>query len=191
MGLGVLIDLQRLEVLELVEAQQAVLPELRIVDLAFFEQQLAADDLVACDGVALELDARDVEGLAFVDVDLKRNGLLGFVEDRFGDGAEVDIAELAVGLLQVVQPLPISVALNQSPSLTANVARSASPLVSYRLVAGKGDRSQAVAAALFDRHEDVDALAGAGTEGEPVETALVANLRLGVFDRGGVVALSR
>ncbi len=68
--LGVLFDLKRLEVFELVEAEQAVLPQLRVVDLAFFEQQLAADDAVAGNGVALELDARDVELLAFVDIDL-------------------------------------------------------------------------------------------------------------------------
>ena len=81
MGLGVLIHLERLEVLQLVEAQQAVLPQLRVVDAAFLQHQFAADDLVAGDGVALELDARDVEGLAFVDVDVERDGLLLIVED--------------------------------------------------------------------------------------------------------------
>ena len=80
--LGVLIDLERLEVFKLVEAQEAVLPKLGVVDLAFVEQQLAADDAVAGDGVALELDARDVELLAFVDIDLKGDSLLLFVDRR-------------------------------------------------------------------------------------------------------------
>ncbi len=57
MGLGVLIDLQRFEVLQLVEAEQAVLPQLGVVNRTFVEQQLAPDDAVARDGVALELDA--------------------------------------------------------------------------------------------------------------------------------------
>ena len=76
MGLGVLIYLERIEVLQLVEAQQAVLPELRVVDRTFVEHQFAADDLVAGDGVALEFDARDEELLAFVDVDFHRDGFL-------------------------------------------------------------------------------------------------------------------
>ena len=99
MGFGVLIDLERIEVVELVEAQQAVLPELGVVDLAFFEQQFATDDAVAGDGVALELDARDIEGLALVDVDVEGDGLLRFVEAGLGNGAEVDVAQLTVGLL--------------------------------------------------------------------------------------------
>ena len=128
-GLGVLIDLERLEVFELVQAQQAVLPKLGVVDLALVEQQFAADDPVAGDGVALELDTGDVELLAFVDIDIQRDGLLLFVVDRLGDGAEVDVAELPVGLLQISRPLPIRVALNQSPSLMAKVARRALTLV--------------------------------------------------------------
>ncbi len=62
--LGILIDLQRVEVVELVEAQEAQLPEVAVVNLAFFEEQFAADDEVAGDGVALELNPGDVEGLA-------------------------------------------------------------------------------------------------------------------------------
>ena len=68
---GVLVDLERVEVLELVEAEQALLPKIAVVDLAFFEQQLAADDGIAGDGVAGELDPRDVVRLAFIDVDVE------------------------------------------------------------------------------------------------------------------------
>ena len=96
MGLRVLLDFERLEVFELVEAEEAVLPQLRVVDLAFIEEQLAADYAIAGDGVALELDARDVELLAFVDVDLQGHGLLLLVVDGLGNGSEVDISELPV-----------------------------------------------------------------------------------------------
>ena len=58
-----------LEVLQLVQAQQAQLPQVAVVDLALFQRQFAADNLVAGGGVALELDAADVELLAFVQVD--------------------------------------------------------------------------------------------------------------------------
>ena len=66
---GVLLGLQRLEILQLVQAQQAQFPQIAVVDLAFFQRQLAADDLVARRGVALELDAPDKELLAFVQID--------------------------------------------------------------------------------------------------------------------------
>ena len=50
--------------------------------------------------------------------------------------------------------------------------------------------AQPVAVALFDRHQDVDALAVvAGTEGKPVQAAFVANLRLGFLDGGVGIAL--
>ena len=102
MGLGVLIDLERIEVFHLVQAQQAELPELRVVDRTLVEHQLAADDAVARNAVALELDARDEELLALVDIDIQRHGFLLLVGRQLGHGAEVDVAQAAVGLLQVV-----------------------------------------------------------------------------------------
>ena len=110
------------------------------------------------------------------------------VEDGLGDGAEVDVAQLPVGLLQVLQALadqrgvePVAVFDGEGGAQRLHVV--------HRLVAGEGDGAQPVARALFDGHQDVDALALVGPEGEPVESALVANLRLGLFDRGVVIAL--
>ena len=71
-GLRVALDvgrfflLQHFEVAELVEAQDAEIPELGVEHVAFVEQDLAADDLVARGGVAGEIDAADEELLAFV-----------------------------------------------------------------------------------------------------------------------------
>ena len=188
MGLGVLIHFERLEVFELVEAEQAVLPKLGVVDRALVEHQLAADDAVAGDGVALELDARDEELLAFVDVDVHRHGLLLLVGGELGDGAEVDVAEAAVGLFQVVEALadqrgvePVAVLDGEGGAQRLQVGDL--------LVAGEGDGAEAVAAALFNGHLNVDALALVGPEGEPVQSALVADLGLGLFDGGVRVAL--
>ncbi len=105
MRLGVLIDLEGLEVFELIQAQQAVFPQLGVVDLALIEEQFAANDAIAGNGVALELDTGDVELLALVDIDLQRDGLLLLVVDGLGDGAEVDVAERAVRLLQIFEAL--------------------------------------------------------------------------------------
>src|SRR5262249_12784725 len=57
LALRVLFGLQGLEVVELVEAQHAHIPQLGIEDLALLHQQLAPDHAVASGGVALELDA--------------------------------------------------------------------------------------------------------------------------------------
>ena len=87
-GLGVLVDLQRIEVFQLVEAQEAVLPQLGVVDRTLVQHQFAADDLVAGDGVALELDARHEELLALIDVDIHGHGFLLLVGVQLGHGAE-------------------------------------------------------------------------------------------------------
>ena len=188
MGFRVLVDLERVEVVELIEPQQAVLPELRVVDLAFFEQQFAADHAVARNRVAFKLDARDVELLAFVDIDDQRNRLLLVVVGQLGNRAKVDVAELPVGLLQVFEALADCGGIE--PVAVLDGERGAQALgVLHGLVAGEGDRSQPVALAFFNRHQDVDALASAGTEGEPVQAAFVANLRLRLFHRGVGVAL--
>ena len=98
-------SLQLLEVAELVQAQDAQLPKTVVVDVAFVEHDFAADDLVARGGVAREIDAADEELLAFVrgqrQIDLVRVG--DEVEVRLGD--EIDIAEFAVELAQVLEAL--------------------------------------------------------------------------------------
>ena len=188
MSLGVLFDLEGLEVLQLVKAEQAVLPKLGVVDRAFIEHELAANDPVAGDGVALELDARDEELLALVDVDVHRHGLLLVVGGELGDGAEVDVAQAAVSLFQVVQALADQ--RGAEPIAILDGEGGAQGLqVGDLLVAGEGNGAEAVAAALFNRHLDVDALALVRAEGEPVQPALVADLRLGLFDGGVRVAL--
>ena len=145
MSFGVLIDLERLEVFELVQAQQAVFPELGVVDLALVEEQLAADDAIAGDGVALELDTGDIELLAFVDVDLQRDGLLLLVVDGLGDGAEVDVAQRAVRLLQVFETLadeggvePVAVLDSEGGAKGLDIGDV--------LIPGKGDGAEPVAA---------------------------------------------
>ena len=99
----ILFRLQRLEILQLVQPQQAEFPQVAVVDLAFFQRQFAADDFVARRGVALELDAADVELLAFVEIDPQADGLLLVVGFGIGDGREVDVAQRGVGFAQVLQ----------------------------------------------------------------------------------------
>ncbi len=103
-GVGI-VRLQLFEVAQLVQAQKAELPKPRVVDLSFFEGDFAANDFVARGRVALELDAANVELLAFVDVDVEEDQLLLVVELGIGNRREVDVAVLAVGFAKVLQAL--------------------------------------------------------------------------------------
>ena len=103
-GVGI-VGLQLVEVSQLIQAQQAQLPEARVVDVAFFQRDLAPDHLVARGGVALELDAAHIELLAFVDVDVEKDQLLIVVELGVGNRSEVDVAQFAIGLAQVLDAL--------------------------------------------------------------------------------------
>ena len=99
MSFGVLVHLESLEILKLVEAQEAVFPQLGVVNGPFIEHQFTADHAVARNGVALKLNARYVERLAFVDINIPRDGFLIVVVGRLGDSAKVDVAEGAISLL--------------------------------------------------------------------------------------------
>ena len=107
---------------------------------------------------------------------------------QLGDGAKVDVAQASVGLLQVFQALADGRGVE--PVAVLDGEGGAQGLeVGDLLVAGEGDGAQPVAAAFFDGHLDVDALALARPEGEPVQSALVANLGLRLLDGGVGVAL--
>ena len=98
--------LQHFEIAELVEAQDAVVPQLGVEHVAFIEQDFAADDLIARGGVAGEIDAADEELLAFVggqrEIDLVAAVSAGC---EVGLGDEIDVAELAVELAHVLDAL--------------------------------------------------------------------------------------
>ena len=92
-GVGILFRIELFEVLELIQPQEAELPHLAVVGLAFFEGQFATDDLVARGGVAGEIDAAHEELLAFVggegEVDLVAAGELAR-SDEVSPGVTVE-----------------------------------------------------------------------------------------------------
>src|ERR1700735_161102 len=104
LDLGVF-GLERLEIIELVEAQQADFPEPVVEEIAFVEKYFAANDLVARGGIAGEFDAADEELLLLVEFQGQVDDLLVFhdVENRLG--GEIDVAVLTVELLIVVESL--------------------------------------------------------------------------------------
>ena len=186
--LHVLLGLQRVEVVQLVQAQQRQVDEPAVVHLALFHQHLAPDDLVAGDGVAAELDARHVERLALVDVHVQVDQLLGLIHARLRRADHVDEAALAVGLAQRLQPLaeerPIKVVAVLDREL-----RTQRLGVRVELVAGKRNAAQPIALALFHRNQDVHALAGGGMQRERVDAPGVAHVGLRLARVGLEVAL--
>ncbi len=105
MNFRILFRLQGLEEVQLVQAQQAQFPEAGVVNVAFFQGELAANHLVARRRVAGELNPAHVELLAFIHVDLQRDRLVLFVNLRVRNVGLIDVAQRAVGLAQLIQAL--------------------------------------------------------------------------------------
>src|SRR5205823_2527905 len=107
-GLGIALDvgrlafLQRFEVAELVQAENADVPEARVEHVAFVDKQLAADDLIAGGGVTAEIDAAHEELLAFIDRKRHIDGAVFRVRLKSGLADEIDESELAVKLAHVL-----------------------------------------------------------------------------------------
>ncbi len=105
MNFRILFRLQRLEVVQLVQAQQAHLPKSGVVHIAFFQGELAANHFVARRRVAGELNAAHEELLAFIHVDLQRDRLVLFVNLGIRNVGLIDVAQRAIGLAQFIQAL--------------------------------------------------------------------------------------
>src|SRR5262249_52384531 len=58
--------LQRFEIAELIQSEDRELPEARVEDIAFVDEQLASDNFIAGGRVAREIDTPNEELLAFV-----------------------------------------------------------------------------------------------------------------------------
>ena len=95
---GRLIGIELVEVVELVQAQDADFPGAFVEELAFVNQQFAADDFVARGGVAAEIDAPHVILLALVKLHGQIDALGLIVDLHLRFRHEVDEPVLAVDL---------------------------------------------------------------------------------------------
>src|SRR5579862_8363477 len=116
---------------------------MRVVDAPFLESQLAADHLVARRGIAHKLDAAHIELPSLVNVDLKEAKLLVVIPSGVRNGREVDVAELAVGLAQVVETLGNLLAA-EDVAIFQREHRSQRRGVRYRLIVLERDLAQTV-----------------------------------------------
>ena len=150
-----IVGLELIKIAELVQAQQAQLPVMRVVDLAFLQCDFAADDFVAGGGVALELDAAHVELFAFVDVERYVHDLLFVIETGVGNAGVVDVAILTVSLAQVLDALGHFFAAENVAILHRDKAAE-SGVVPDGFVVLEGNGAEAIAIPLLDGHGDVD-----------------------------------
>ena len=95
---------------------QAHVPSRRIENLAFFNHDFTSYHLVARRRVAGKCDPIHIKLTILVDVNGQIDHLLRFVEVLKRHGREVNVASLAVQLLQVVKTLP-------KPLLVENLPR--------------------------------------------------------------------
>src|SRR5712672_2421851 len=91
-----LVFLDSIEVIELVQTQDADFPGALVEELALVEKKLAADDFVAGSGIADKIDAADVVLLFFVKAQRDVNALGSIVDIKLRLGGEVDEAVLAI-----------------------------------------------------------------------------------------------
>ena len=136
----------------------------------------------------MELDTPDVKLLAFVQVNLQRNGLLLVVGIGIGHRREVDVAKGGVSLAQVLQALADLLRVKDVPVFDLELGAEGAR-VGNRLVAGKRDLFQAVLIALFHRHGDVDGFASLFVEWPIPRRGRIANLGLRIGDQRFEIAL--
>src|SRR6185437_16303055 len=187
MGFGILIHLQRIEVVQVIEPHDAQVPQLAVVNLAFLQRQFAADHIVARNGVALELNPGNVELFAFIDIDVEADRLVGIIEVRDRSSHEIDVSEGPVCFLEILQPFAelrgveiVSILLRKLGTQRLDIG--------HGFVAGEGNARQTIPAALINGHGDVNALALLGAEGEKRQTRLIPQMRLRISHAGANIA---
>ncbi len=101
-----LVFLDAVEIIELIQAQNADFPGALVEELAFIEEEFAADDLVASGGVADEVDAANVVLLLFGKAQGDVDALGGVVDIELGLRREIDEAVLAISFGVILHGFP-------------------------------------------------------------------------------------
>src|SRR5882762_6772384 len=170
-----LVFLDSVEVIELVQTQDADFPGALVEELALVEKKLAADDFVAGGGVADKIDAADVILLFFVKAQSDVNALRGVVDIKLGLGGEIDEAVLAIGFGVILHGFADfgggeDVAVFEGEDGPEGVDLKREGFIG--IGADDFQRSHVVALALFDGNGDIHrfAVATAGNRNAHAET---------------------
>src|SRR5208282_5112106 len=193
----VLVLLDDLEVVELIDPQNAELPEAVVEEVALVEQQLAADHLVARGGVAHKFDAADAVGLPQIELQGQVHHLGSLVHVRLRHRSEIDVAEISEEVLILLEGLAHllgreDVSLFQGKGVL-EVFGLENQLGVVRVRAANDEPAHAEAVALINFDGDVGGLAvmAANSRNGERDTAFVHvhGFELGLFDRHGEVAV--
>src|SRR5262249_22738255 len=109
---------------------------------------------VASRSVACELDATHKELLALIHINIEEDQLLVFVKAGIGNRGKVDVAQLAVGIAEILESFTYLFAAENIAILQRKEASQGFD-VSHCLVVFKGNPAQVVTLTLFDWHGDV------------------------------------
>src|SRR5882762_6266984 len=186
--------LDAVEVIKLVQTQDADFPGPLVEELALIEKKFAADDFVAGGGVADKIDAADVILLLFVKAQGDVNALRGVVDIKLGLGGEVDEAVLAIRFGVVLHGFAdfgggedVAVFKRENGPKGINLKRKSF----IGIGANDFQRAQLVALPFFDGNCDVDrfSVAAAGDRNAHAETGGVDIFEDRVFHNHFEVAI--
>src|SRR6266436_1138701 len=157
-----LVFLDAVEVIELIQAQDADLPGALVEELTFVEKEFAADNFVARGGVADEIDAADVILLFFVEAHGDVNALGGLVDIGLRLRGEIDETILAIRFAVVIQGFANfgrgeDVAFLKGENSLERIDLQRESFI--RIGADNFQRAHLVAIALFDGNGDIDGFA--------------------------------
>src|SRR5712675_989021 len=189
-----LVFLDSIEVIELVQTQDADFPGALVEELALVEKKLAADDFVARGGVADKIDAADVVLLFFVKAQSDVNALGSIVDIKLRLGGEVDEAVLAIRFGVVLHGFADfgggeNVAVFKRKNGPNGIDLKRKSFIG--IGANDFQRSHVVPLALFDRNSDIDgfAVGPAGNRNAHAETGGVDIFEDRVFHNHFEVAI--
>src|SRR5882762_28865 len=161
-----LVFLDAIEVIELVQTQDADFPGALVEELALVEKKLAANDFVASGGVADKIDTTHVILLFFVKAQSDVNALGSIVDIKLGLGGEIDEAVLAVSFGVILHGFADfgggeDVAVFKGKNGPKGVDLKREGFIG--IGADDFQRAHLVALAFFDRNRDIDGFSVAAT----------------------------
>ena len=152
-----IVGFQDVKIPQLIQPQQAELPQTLIVLLALFQSDFAPDHLISRGGVSLKFYSANKELLALININIQQHQFLVFIEAGVRNGSEVDVSELAVRFAEILQPfcdfLPA-----KNVAVFDREQRTQCLLIGHSLVVLKSNGSKPIAFPLFDGDGDIHCL---------------------------------
>src|SRR5882724_7547316 len=181
-----LVFFNAIEIIQLVKAKNADFPGALVEELAFIDQQLAANYLVPRGGVSAEIDSPDVILFLLVELQRQVDDLPSLVDIEVGFGSEIDKAILTVDAGVILHRLAQFGDVQDLALLDGKCALKRIHFERERLIRiGTDDfeRTHAELRTFFDGNRDVDGLALRPAQHGHRHAQLIAH-GIDIFKRG-------